>query len=59
VPKSGWRWPTYARMKEEIDKGNIVFGPDETTIPSVRMNLFENTEQVKFRVVSTLEELVN
>jgi adenine-specific DNA-methyltransferase len=33
-------------MKEEIEKGNIVFGLDETTIPSVRMNLFENTDQV-------------
>ena len=51
VPKSGWRWPTYARMKEEIDKGYIVFGPDETTIPSVRMNLFENTEQVMASVI--------
>jgi adenine-specific DNA-methyltransferase len=51
VPKSGWRWPTYERMKEEIDKGYIVFGPDETTIPSVRMNLFENTEQVLASVI--------
>jgi adenine-specific DNA-methyltransferase len=46
VPKSGWRWATYDRMKEIINKGYIVFGVDETTIPSVRMNLFENTEQV-------------
>lgn len=51
VPKSGWRWPTYERMKEEIDKGYIVFGSDETTIPSVRMNLFENTEQVMASVI--------
>jgi adenine-specific DNA-methyltransferase len=51
VPSSGWRWPTYARMKEEIDKGYIAFGPDETTIPSVRMNLFENTEQVMASVI--------
>jgi adenine-specific DNA-methyltransferase len=33
-------------MKEEIDKGNIVFGSDETTIPSVRRNLFEKDEQL-------------
>lgn len=51
VPKRGWLWPTYARMKEEIDKGYIVFGADETTIPSVRMNLFENTEQVMASVI--------
>ncbi len=51
VPKSGWRWPTYERMKEEVDKGYIVFGPDEKTIPSVRMNLFENTDQVMASVI--------
>jgi adenine-specific DNA-methyltransferase len=33
-------------MKEEIDQGNIVFGPDETTIPGVRRNLFEKDVQV-------------
>jgi len=46
VPSRGWVWPTFDRMKEEIDKGNVVFGPDETTIPGVRMNLFEKEEQV-------------
>jgi adenine-specific DNA-methyltransferase len=33
-------------MKIEIDRGMIVFGPDETTIPSVRRNMFEKDEQV-------------
>jgi adenine-specific DNA-methyltransferase len=46
IPSRGWVWPTYERMKEEIDKGNIIFGQDETTIPSVRMNLFQKDEQV-------------
>nr|ART40533.1 L676 [uncultured bacterium] len=46
VPSRGWVWPTYERMKEEIDQGNIVFGSDETTIPAVRRNLFEKDEQV-------------
>jgi adenine-specific DNA-methyltransferase len=46
VPGRGWVWPTYERVKEEIKKGNIVFGPDETTIPGVRRNLFEKDEQV-------------
>ena len=51
VPSRGWLWPTYERMQEEIGKGYIVFGPDETTIPSVRMNLFEKTEQVMASVI--------
>ena len=46
VPGRGWVWPTYERMKEEIYKGNISFGPDETTIPGVRMTLFEKDDQV-------------
>jgi adenine-specific DNA-methyltransferase len=46
VPSRGWVWPTYERMKEEIDKGLICFGEDETTIPSVRRNLFDKDEQV-------------
>lgn len=33
-------------MKEEIDNGNIVFGEDEKTIPSVRRNMFEKNDQV-------------
>lgn len=51
VPSRGWLWPTYERMQEEIEKGYIVFGLDEATIPSVRMNLFEKTEQVMASVV--------
>lgn len=46
VPGRGWVWPTFDRMEQEINAGNIVFGLDETTIPSVRMNLFEKDEQV-------------
>lgn len=46
IPSRGWVWPTYERMKEEIDAGNIAFGQDETTIPSVRRNLFEKNDQV-------------
>jgi adenine-specific DNA-methyltransferase len=51
VPSRGWVWATYERMKEEIDKGNIIFGPDESTIPGVRMTLFESDEQVMRSVV--------
>lgn len=46
VPSRGWVWPTYERMRVEIQKGLIHFGPDETTIPSIRRNLFEKNEQV-------------
>ena len=51
IPSRGWVWPTYERMKEEIDKGRIVFGIDETTIPSVRRDLFEKDEQVMRSVI--------
>ncbi len=46
VPVSGWRYPTIKRFLEECEKGRIVFGEDETTVPRVRTNLFENSEQV-------------
>lgn len=46
VPGRGWVWPTFVRMKQEIDAGNIVFGTDHTTIPSVRRNLFVKDQQV-------------
>jgi adenine-specific DNA-methyltransferase len=38
-------------MKLEIDAGNIVFGPDEKRIPSIRRNLFEKDEQVLRSVI--------
>jgi adenine-specific DNA-methyltransferase len=51
VPSRGWVWPTYERMKQEIDAGNIVFGPDERRIPSIRRNLFDKDEQVMRSVI--------
>lgn len=51
VPSRGWVWATYERMKEEIEKGNIVFGTDETVIPAVRMTLFESDDQVMRSVI--------
>lgn len=45
-PTSGWRYPTPGRLWEEVEKGKIVFGADETTVPRVRTNLFENFDQV-------------
>lgn len=51
VPSRGWVWPTRERMQEEIDKGLIVFGANEKTIPSVRRNLFDKDEQVMRSVI--------
>ncbi|NLE24928.1 MAG: site-specific DNA-methyltransferase [Clostridiaceae bacterium] len=45
-PISGWRYPTLARLQEEIDKGHVVFGRDDTTVPRVRTNLFEADKEV-------------
>ncbi len=45
-PISGWRYPTPERLQEEIEKGHVVFGKDETTVPRVRMNLFEADKEV-------------
>lgn len=46
VPDAGWRFPRLERMQEEIEKGRVVFGPDETTLPRIRRNLFESDGQV-------------
>lgn len=45
-PISGWRYPTPERLQEEVEKGHVVFGKDETTVPRVRMNLFEADKEV-------------
>ena len=45
-PVSGWRYPTPERLQEEVDKGHVVFGKDETTVPRIRMNLFESDKEV-------------
>ena len=46
LPVSGWRFPTPERFWEEYECGHVVFGPDETTVPRIRTNLFEKTTQV-------------
>ncbi|MGC1721213.1 MAG: DNA methyltransferase [Isosphaeraceae bacterium] len=46
IPTSGWRYPTSDRFWEEVAKGRIIFGVDETTVPRVRTSLFENSDQV-------------
>jgi adenine-specific DNA-methyltransferase len=46
IPTSGWRYPTPERFWEEFERGRIVFGETELTVPSVRTNLFDNDNQV-------------
>ena len=46
IPNSGWRYPTAERFWEEYAAGKIVFGPDETTIPTTVSYLFEGDGQV-------------
>jgi adenine-specific DNA-methyltransferase len=46
VPSRGWIYPTKARFDEEFAKGRIVFGSDESTVPGIRTNLFDQTSQV-------------
>ena len=50
LPTSGWRYPTEQRFWEEVARGRVVFGPDEKTVPRVRTNLFENSDQVMVSV---------
>lgn len=50
LPVSGWRYPNPERFWEEVEKGRVVFGADEKTVPRVRTNLFENTDQVMVSV---------
>lgn len=45
LPASGWRYPKPERFWQEHKKGRIVFGSDETTVPSIRTNLFDSKTQ--------------
>jgi adenine-specific DNA-methyltransferase len=53
VPSRGWVYPTFERMKEQIEKGSIVFGADEKKIPSVKRYLFETSGEVMGSVWSS------
>jgi adenine-specific DNA-methyltransferase len=59
VPKRGWVYASYGRMLEEIEKGLVVFGEDETTIPSLRRNLFERDEQVMKSVIFSYAQVAS
>lgn len=44
VPARGWRWEK-PRMEEELKKGRVHFGIDETSIPNAKVYLKENEYQ--------------
>lgn len=46
IPTRGWVYPTPERFWEMYEAGRIHFGPDESTQPSGRQNLFESAQQV-------------
>lgn len=51
IPSRGWVYPNIDRMQEEIANGRVVFGPDETTTPRIRTNLFEQNTKVMRSVI--------
>lgn len=46
LPIRGWIFPTRRRFIEMYAAGRVVFGPDETTVPALRSNLFDANTQV-------------
>jgi len=46
IPSRGWVYPNPERFWEEYRLGHIAFGPDETTVPSKRSNMFGGDSQV-------------
>ncbi|MEI7820815.1 MAG: site-specific DNA-methyltransferase [Verrucomicrobiota bacterium] len=58
LPSRGWVFSKKETMDENIAAGLVVFGPDETTIPSLRTNLFERTKQVMRSVTFSYAQTV-
>jgi adenine-specific DNA-methyltransferase len=46
IPSRGWVFPTPERFWEEHSSGRVHFGPDESTVPSGRRDLFTAAVQV-------------
>ena len=51
LPRSGCRYSKPVKMTSMIEARLVVFGPDETTVPSVRYNLFDKKTQVMRSVI--------
>ena len=63
IPSRGWVYPNPQRMQEEIERGRVVFGIDETTTPKIRTNLFEQNREVlrsvRFSYAQTIAQEFN
>lgn len=46
IPAGGWVYSTADKLWEEYERGRVVFGPDETTLPRQCRYLFESDGQV-------------
>ncbi|PZM86292.1 MAG: site-specific DNA-methyltransferase [Candidatus Melainabacteria bacterium] len=46
VPAGGWVYSTPEKFQEEVQRGRVVFGPDESTLPRQCRFLFEGDGQV-------------
>jgi len=57
IPSRGWVYPTLERMNEEISKGRVIFGPDESTVPSRKSYMFEKASQVMSSVSSSYSQV--
>ncbi|HUI31940.1 MAG TPA: site-specific DNA-methyltransferase [Candidatus Acidoferrales bacterium] len=44
IPARGWRWE-YPRMQEELAADRVHFGPDESSVPNIKVYLRENEYQ--------------
>jgi len=51
LPASGWRFSDRRRFIELCAAGRVVFGPDKTTVPGIRYNLFDADTQVMSSVI--------
>ncbi|MCC6762838.1 MAG: site-specific DNA-methyltransferase [Chitinophagaceae bacterium] len=50
VPSRGWIFPTIERMQEFIDKGLVVFGEDENSVPTLKSYLKDREYEVPYSV---------
>src|SRR5690606_35543442 len=46
IPDGGWRYSKPEKFWDEVRKGNVGFGPDESTLPRQVRYLFEGDGQV-------------
>ena len=50
IPSRGWLFSSAQRMKEQIDAGRVLFGDDETGVPTLKAYLREREDSVPYSV---------